>query len=102
MQQTIFQRPGNDAAALTFIHNEVENEILDEELSAKTQSLAIKSLYESMPGTICGGTRSWYRPLAKITHVAAKRTLIDSSVLGSRKRHTGMLKFHDGRNRLAA
>src|SRR6185312_7313849 len=90
VQGAVFQRPGDDAPARAFLHDQVDREILDEELDIVLEALLIERVQEGMTGFV-GGSASAHRwRFAEILHMAAEWPLVDAAIFGTAKRHPEM------------
>ena len=103
MQRAVIELPGRDAAASAIrIHDQIEREILDEELSRVTQRLAVERMQNGVAGAVGGGAGALDRRFAVILGHAAKGALIDLAFIGARERHAPMFKLVNGGGRVAA
>ncbi len=90
------------AAAAAFIHDEVEDEILDEEIRRMLERGAVKRVQHGVAGAVGRGAGALRDALAVKGGHAAERALVDLALFGARKRNSPMLEFvHRGR-RVAA
>ncbi len=90
------------AAAAAVLHDEVDDEILDEELGGMLERGAVERVQHGVAGAVGGGAGALRDALAVIGGHAAERALVDLAVLGARKRNTPVLELIHRRRRIAA
>jgi hypothetical protein len=94
MEGTILHVECNNTNTFAVLHDQVECEVLDEEVSVVTEGLAIKSVEESMTGTVSSGCAAvCLTTLSVLQRLTTKGTLINFSFLRPGERHTVVLKL---------
>ncbi len=99
----------------TFVHDQIQGKVLDKEVTVVAHCLAIKSVEQSMAGPVCHCTASvclasycdfmhsikekkkgkGRETSSPIIALSSKCSLINFSILSSRKRHAIMFKLND-------
>src|ERR1700745_970080 len=64
MQSAVVEPPCYDPAALAFIHDQVEHDILDKELSVVLEALLVEGVEHRVPGPIGGSASALGQALA--------------------------------------
>ncbi len=83
------------------LHDEIERKVLNEEIDAVAERLAIHRVQHGVTGAVCRGASALDRGFAEILCHAAEGTLIDLAFLGARERHAPMLKLIHSSRRVA-
>lgn len=77
VQSTILLVVGQDAAALAVLHDQVDDEVLDEVVGVVSQGLAVQGVQQGVAGSISGSTASvGLSTLAVFLGLATKGTLV--------------------------
>src|SRR5262249_61228572 len=87
------QRDEAEATA-GIIHDQIDREVLDKELNAELQRLAIERVQHSMTGTVGRrATAPHGLTLAELGKMSAEGPLLDLALVGAGERHAVMLKL---------
>ncbi len=89
------QVPGNHAAALALIHQQVDGEIFDEELCVLLQRLLVERVQDRVAGPVSRRTGALGGALAELGGHAAECALVDLAFLGPAERHAIVLQLDD-------
>ncbi len=79
------------------IHDQIEDDILDEKLRCMFQGLLIEGVQDRMPCLISRGAGALCLSLAEMSGHTTEGTLIDTAVFGAREWHAVVFQFDDGR-----
>ena len=102
VQGAVIQLPGGNAPADAFVHDQVEAEILDEELSVLGQGLAIHGVQHGVTSAVSGGAGTLDRRFTEIAGHAAKGALIDLTIGGAGEGDAPVLELINRCWRIAA
>jgi hypothetical protein len=103
MDGTILHAVGNDTAANAILHDQINNEVLDEEDAVVAESLTVKSVQDGVTGTISGGgAADSLTTLTKIKGLSTESTLVDRTILVTREGNTVVLELDNGSGGLTA
>src|SRR5437868_10427114 len=83
VQSAVFQPPREDATALALIHDEIEDDVLDEELGVVLQALLIEGMEHRVTRPVGGGAGALGQTLAPLHRASAERPLVDEALLGA-------------------
>src|SRR5262245_27516735 len=104
MDGAVLNAQGNETEATAgIVHHQIDREVLDKELNAELQRLAIEAVQHSMTGTV-GSRAAAPRglTLAELAEMSAERPLIDLAIVGAGEWHAVMLEFQHRLRRAAA
>src|SRR5579864_7669810 len=90
---TVVELERDDAAATALVHDEIEDEKLDEELGRMLERGAVERVQHGMAGAVGRRAGALRGALAEMRGHAAERALVDLAVLGARERHAPMLEL---------
>jgi len=94
VQCTIFHVERNDTNTFAILHDQVESKELDKEVGVVAKRLAIESVQKSMTCTVGGGgTTICLSTLPILKRLATKSTLVNFSLLRSRKWNTKVFEL---------
>ena len=102
MNGAVVELERDHAAAAALVHDEVDDEILDEEFGGMLERGAIERVQHRVAGAVGGSAGALRDAFAVIRGHAAERALIDLALLGARKRNAPVLELVDRRRRVAA
>ena len=83
MQRARRQIPRNDPTACTIVHDQVDGEVFDIELSMVLQRLLIQGVQYGMPGAIGGCAGTLRDALTVVGRHATERTLVNAPVISA-------------------
>ena len=94
MDRAVVHLEADEAAHRAFrIADEVDGEILDEELAARLQRLAVERVQDRVAGAVGGGAGALGGTLAELGRHAAERPLIDLALVRARERHAPVIEL---------
>src|SRR5499433_444184 len=103
VDRAVVELERDDATAPALVvHDQVDGEIFDEELRRMAQRLAVQGMEDGVAGTVGSSRGTLRRALAVVDGHAAKRTLIDLALLGTRERHAPVIELVDRLRSVAA
>ena len=96
MDRAVIHAQRDHAAADTVLHDQIDREVFDEEISVVLQALLIERVEHGMAGAVGRGAGALdRRSFAHVLHVPAKGPLIDRAIGVAAERHAGVLQFID-------
>ena len=101
VDRAVIEIPCDDPAADTFLHHEIDGEVLDEKLGMLAQALLVERMQHRVTGPIGGRAGALGDPFAEMGRHAAEGPLVNPTFLGAAEGHAVVLQLEDGRHCLA-